>query len=304
MKKVLIAGIGGIGGFFGGKLADYYADTDTEIYFLSRGENLKEILRHGLKVHYENQHFVAHPRKISNDAADFGTVDLLICCTKSYHLEETLQQLRPCINIETVILPLQNGVDSFERTKALFPENEIWKGCVYIVSRLIKPGKVVDTGHLRRLFFGTSEAMSDKLIEAEKLFKSAGIDTQLSSNIEKTIWEKFSFISPLASATSYLDETIGQILENQQSTLLLRMLMEEFLSVAEAKGILLAADNIEKSLERMATLSFDTTSSMHSDLRSGNKIEVESLVAYILNEAVAHKLDCPAYRKVYEKLKS
>ena len=81
MKKILIAGIGGVGGFFGGKLADHYTGTDTEIYFLSRGENLTEILRHGLKVYYENQHFVAHPRKISSNAADFGIVDLLICCT-------------------------------------------------------------------------------------------------------------------------------------------------------------------------------------------------------------------------------
>ena len=303
MKKILIAGIGGTGGFFGGKLAFHFADSlDTEIHFLGRGENLNAIRRKGLLVKYEDQSFIAHPKTISDDPGDIGIVDLLICCTKTYDLEKTLIQLRPCIAPETVILPLQNGVDGFERTQKLYPHNEIWQGCVYIISRLVEPGAVVDTGNLRRLLFGSTKGSNEKLVKAEMLFKSAGIDTVLSSDIVKAIWEKFSFISPLASATSYCAQNIGQLLEDPESSLLLNSLFNEFKSVAAAKGISLPGDIIERSWERLRSLPYETTSSMHSDVRAQKQTEVESLTGYIHKEATRLDVKCPVYAMVYQNL--
>ena len=304
MKKILIAGIGGTGGFFGGKLAYYYFNSaDTEVYFLCRGENLNVIREKGLQVESEDGTFTVHPKLATDNSEEFGTVDLLICCTKTYDLEQTLQQLNSCIDSETVILPLQNGVDSFERVQKLYPQNEIWRGCVYIVSRLVKPGLVVDSGNIRKLFFGTLDGTSKKLPEAENLFKEAGIDTTLSQNILQTTWEKFIFISAMASLTSYQDKTIGQVFEDPESCKLLYLLLTEIRAVANAKGILFSENSIEKTIDKMKTLSYQTTSSMHSDFQNNKQTEVESLIGYVIKQGRQNNIATPTYEMIYRKLK-
>ena len=304
MKKILIAGIGGTGGFFGGKLASHYFNSaDTEVYFLCRGENLNVIREKGLQVESEDGTFTVHPKLATDNSEEFGTVDLLICCTKTYDLEQTLQQLNSCIDSETVILPLQNGVDSFERVQKLYPQNEIWRGCVYIVSRLVKPGLVVDSGNIRKLFFGTLDGTSKKLPEAENLFKEAGIDTTLSQNILQTTWEKFIFISAMASLTSYQDKTIGQVFEDPESCKLLYLLLTEIRAVANAKGILFSENSIEKTIDKMKTLSYQTTSSMHSDFQNNKQTEVESLIGYVIKQGRQNNIATPTYEMIYRKLK-
>src|SRR6478752_9545060 len=126
MIRITIAGIGGVGGFFGGKLASHYEGAkDVEIHFIARGENEKVIREHGLKVEGHEGTFIAHPTSVTSDPARVGKTDFLICCTKSYDLEESIRQLQPIIGNETVILPLLNGVDSYERIKVLLPDANV-----------------------------------------------------------------------------------------------------------------------------------------------------------------------------------
>lgn len=117
------------------------ANQDIEVYFVARGAHLKKIQEQGLKVITETGSFVAHPT-LATDNVSIGTVDYLIMCTKSYDLNETVKQMKPCIGSETVILPLLNGADISERIRALLPSTEVWQGCVYIVGRLNEPGVV------------------------------------------------------------------------------------------------------------------------------------------------------------------
>ena len=129
MIKIAIAGIGGVGGYFGGLLAKHYQDSEeVQVYFIARGENEEAIREHGLKVETPSATFIAKPDLVTSNAAQIGEVDLLICCTKSYDLEQSITQLKPCMGTQTVILPLLNGIDSNERIKAIYPENEVWEG--------------------------------------------------------------------------------------------------------------------------------------------------------------------------------
>ena len=114
--KILIAGIGGVGGYFGGLLAKhYFANTNVEIFFLARGEHLSEIRTRGLIVRKGDIEFIAKPKLATDNPVEIGIVDFIIICTKNFDLEQTIQQLFPCINTDTIILPLLNGVDSKER---------------------------------------------------------------------------------------------------------------------------------------------------------------------------------------------
>lgn len=147
--------------------------------------------------------------------------DLIVIATKSYDLEAIIHQLKPCINEQTILLPLLNGVDSTERIQQLLPSNTILKGCAYIVSRLKQPGIIENSGNIQSIYFGHDILKDEGLTHLEGLFKKAGIDTHLSLDINTTIWEKFIFLSPIATATSYSDQCIGEILGDSTKSVLI-----------------------------------------------------------------------------------
>jgi len=302
--KIAILGTGAVGGYFGGLLAGRYLNSDeAEIIFITRPATEKIIREKGLKMIMQNEEKIVFPQQVTSDPKSLGKIDLLICCIKSYDLEESLKPLSGSITQQTIILPLLNGVDAKERIEKLFPATEVWDGCVYIVSRLIEPGVIKDSGNIRSLYFGSTSGSSEKLNQFESIFKDAGIDTHLSSTILGTIWEKFLFISPLASLTSYLDLPLGAIIENEDHKKILIQLLSELRSVANAKGIHFPDTIIDSTIAKMERLPYETTSSMHSDFRKGGKTEYRSLTEYVV--ALGKKLNVatPVYEKIAESLK-
>jgi 2-dehydropantoate 2-reductase len=301
--RIAILGTGAVGGYFGGLLAGrYFNSKEAEIIFITRAATEKIIKEKGLKIITEKEEKTVYPDLVSSDPAAIGKIDLLICCIKSYDLEESLEPLAPCISKDTVILPLLNGVDAAPRIKKMFPDADVWKGCVYIVSRLIERGVVKELGSGHSFFFGSSHASKDKLEQYQGIFKDAGINAFLSEDIEHTIWEKFIFISSLASLTSYLDKPLGAILEHPEHLQTLKELMKELLKIASAKGIVFPDDIIETRLAKMKTLAYETTSSMHSDFQKGGKTEYRSLTKYVVDLGKELKVNVPVYEKVLSGL--
>ncbi|HYV93929.1 MAG TPA: 2-dehydropantoate 2-reductase [Chitinophagales bacterium] len=297
--KIAILGLGGVGGFVGGKLALHYANSDIEVAFIARGENEKAIKARGLLLITSQGEETIHPSIVTSQPELLGVMDLIVCCSKNFDLEASIKTLGPCISQDTVILPLLNGVDASERIRKLFPQAEIWDGCMYIVSRLVAPGIVRVTGNPHSLYFGSHKGSQQKLKHVETIFKSAGINANLSDDISKTVWEKFLFISPLATLTSYLDLPIGGIVSNHEYKELLLNLLIELKNVADAKGLLLPEEIIQKTMDRMISLPGETTSSMHSDFKKGGKTEVESLTGYVVHQGKDLNIPTPNYEKIF-----
>jgi len=302
--KIVIAGIGGVGGYFGGLLARrYYDDNNIEINFVARGQHLKEIQNKGLKVIKGENQFTAKPNISTDKPIEIGTADLIIICTKSYDLVNVLQQLRPCINDSTIILPLLNGVDNKEKIKYSYPTNIVLAGCVYIVSHLKQCGVVENTGNIQTLYFGLDNYISDKLLEVEKLFKEANIEVTLSQDISKIIWEKYIFLSPIATVTTYYDKSIGEIISNMETLETTKSLIEEVIRLTKAKNINISEDITEKTLNKFKSLPFETTSSMHNDFKSGKlNTELNTLAGYVISESKKHNIATPTYLKLYAVL--
>lgn len=303
--KIIIAGIGGVGGYFGGLLAKhFYKDPGIEICFLARGANLTQIKTKGLKIIHGKKQFIAHPSLATDNAGEIGTADFIILCTKAYDLEDTLTQLAPCIHPRTVILPLLNGVDSRERIIKMFPGNLTLEGCVYIVSRLKEPGLIENSGNVQTLYFGLDHLLNNQLTLLENLFLKAGIEVTRSEKISTIVWEKFIFISPTATATSYYDKTIGELVADKNTLQTVRELLEEIKQVATAKQIPFSTNISENVINRLTALPFGTTSSMHSDfLNHKSHTELESLTGYVVKEAKKYRLAAPAYSRMYEQLR-
>ncbi|MFH7018796.1 ketopantoate reductase family protein [Flavobacterium sp. FlaQc-47] len=305
MKRIGILGLGGVGGYFGGLLAKaYYKSYDVEIIFIARGETQKAIAESGLKIITDDEEAIVYPKLVSNNPDEIGELDYLICATKTYDIEESLLSLQQCITQKTVVLPLYNGVDAPERILELFPKNEVLQGCVYIISMIFSPGTIRKIGFYEKLFFGSKTASVSKLNELQIIFQNAKIESYIAENIEETVWEKFIFISALASATSYLNQNIGQILSNPESKAVYVELLTEIELVAKAKGLNLPEDIVNQTILKLEKSPKEATSSMHRDYLAGNKIESSSLTKFVVNEGVKYGVKTPLYEKISSVLLS
>ncbi|OWY26184.1 2-dehydropantoate 2-reductase [Sphingobacteriales bacterium UPWRP_1] len=303
--KIIIAGIGGVGGYFGGLLANHFYDNENvDINFFARGQHLKEIQVNGLKVTKGKSEFIAKPTLATDNPAEIGISDFIIITTKSFDLEAVIKQLRPCINQDTIILPLLNGVDSKERIKDIFPDNIVLDGCAYIVSRLKQVGVIENSGNIQTLYFGLDNLVNERLLLLENLLKEANIEAFLSINISTIIWEKFIFISPTATATSYFDKCIGELIADNEKLKMTTTLIEEVKQIAKAKQIYISDDIIEKTVNKLKALPFETTSSMHTDFKNNKpNNELKSLTEYVIKEGRKYNLATPTYMEMYVELK-
>ncbi|MBB1193517.1 2-dehydropantoate 2-reductase [Flavobacterium sp. SOK18b] len=302
-QRIGILGIGGVGGYFGGLLAKAYLDSDTiEIIFIARGKTQNAIAQNGLKISTDNTESTVFPNLVSNNPAEIGTLDVLICATKTYDIENSIASVSDCITPETIILPLYNGVDATQRIQTLFPENTILQACVYIVSMITTPGNIKKIGSYEKLFFGSTTVPISKLEELQSIFTNAKIESYLVENIEETVWEKFIFISALASATSYLNQNIGGILNNPSNKELYNALLMEVSAVALAKGINLPMDIVAQTITKLEKSPQDNTSSMHRDVLAGNTTEVKSLTEYVVTEGLKYGVLTPKYQQILNKL--
>ena len=301
--RIGILGLGGVGGYFGGLLAKAYKDSETvEIVFIARGKTLEIISESGLKLITDEAETIVFPAVVSNDPEQIGKLDYLICATKTYDIESSLETLRKSITKNTVFLPLYNGVDAPERIRILYPDNEVLLGCVYIVAMIESPAVIKKVGPIEKLFFGSDSAPLSKLKALQSIFEKAAIESSLLENIEAKVWEKFIFISSLASATSYLNQNIGEIIASNSSRALFVNLLQEITMLAAVKGLDLPGDITMKTINQLEKMPHSATSSMHRDVIAGSNFELASLTEFVVNEGIKYEVDMPNYTKVLETL--
>ena len=304
MTRILIVGLGGVGGYYGGMLARKYTGSEeVEIYFLARGAHLEKVKENGLTIIAENETFVVQPKLATDNATEIGIVDFAIITPKSYDLTTTIEQIKPCIGSETVILPLLNGVDISYRIRKMLTNTEVWDGCVYIVGRLKEPGVVQSSGGVHDLFFGHDGSESIKLQKLEKILLDAGIKANYSRNIRMIIWRKFIFISSSATLTSYFNVGFRDLLtENNRKETTLK-LINEVVQLAQAEGVIFENDIIETTIKHLERLPYGTTSSMHSDFTNGRRTELETLTGIVIELGKKMGIETPEYERIYTILK-
>lgn len=296
--KIMIVGVGGVGGYIGGKLKLF---GDDKITFVARGKQLEVIKKSGLKLLDEKDEFIVHPDKITNDPKDLGLFDLILLCTKSYDLQHALKLIEKNVSNDTVLLPLLNGVDHDKEVKEVFPNAKVLNGCIYILSNVKEPGVVKKYGGVFNLIYGTKEYPLGDFKHIKELFDKAGLRNKLTDDIELETWKKYLLISAYASMTSYYKQPLGFIANEKLDEL--EKVLYEIKSVANAKDIDIKDEVIKKILQRVVTLPYESKTSMQLDYEKGKKSEVEALCGYIVKEADKNGIKVPYMRKYYEELK-
>lgn len=290
MTKIGILGVGGVGGYLGGMLEEAYGRSpDIEIVFITRPGTAAIMREKGLHIITPKEDKIIFPGNIVDDPHSAGALDALLFCTKTYHLDETLPSLEECITEDTLILPLMNGVDGSEHIRQAYPHAKVLEGCIYIVARLLEPGVVKIGSESHSVFLGSDMIDTKRLEWLETLLRQAGVNAKIPEDIRKTVWEKFLFISCIASSTTYFDASIGQVLDTPARKKVLESLLKEFIAVAKAHGIALGPDSFEETLDKMKKLPYEATSSMHGDAKKGGKTEYRSLTEYV--SELGHKYD-------------
>ncbi len=286
--KIAIMGTGGVGGYYGGLLAQ----QGYEVTFIARGEHLKAIQENGLQVKSVHGDFHVKPAQATDDPAQIGPVDLAIFCTKTYSIEEAAEQIKPLVGSATTILPLQNGIDAADRIGATLGMEHLIGGATWISSAVGAPGVIKQVSQFRRVVLGELDGQVTPRVQAiHKAFDDTGITAELSENILKILWTKFVFISTASSLGSLTRLTIGEYRSIPETRTMMTSLMREVEAVARAQGVELDEDVVQKSLDFIDNAAPQIKPSMQLDVEAGRRSELEAMIGVIGRKG--RELDIP-----------
>jgi 2-dehydropantoate 2-reductase len=303
--RIAVLGIGGVGGFIGGKLAAAFSPSaDKEVIFIARGAHAQAIRERGLQLITDEGEMLVRPDQVVEDPAALGPVDLLLCCTKAYDLENSLKALAASVTADTLILPLLNGVDHSEQVKAIFPAAKVLEGCIYVVSKITAPGAVQQKGAFYALHFGGDTALAAEMNDLLALLQQANIHALIEADIRSRLWSKFAFISPLATYTSAHNISVGKILESEEHKAAIRDLMNELVALAGSLDIQLAAGTADNNFGVMEKLPYEATSSMQADFAAHKATELETLTGFVVRKAAGQGMPLAAYDRMYQLLRA
>jgi 2-dehydropantoate 2-reductase len=303
LMRIGIIGIGGVGGYFGGKLArEYENSSQHEIIFIARGEHLKAIQKNGLQLLTKEGNYIARPKIATDNPAEAGVFDLVFFCTKSYSLESSAQEFSACINQNTIVIPLLNGINSAERLRAVLPQATTLGGSVYIVSSIEKPGVVRQKDGSCVLNFGTENESASHYEYILDILLKAKIKAKLTDKISEVLWTKYLLMCPLGSLTSATGKTYGGIMDDTKLRRELKGMMEEVFAVARARKVILPDNLVDKTMKLVKSFKHDSKTSMQLDRENGRNTEVDALTFYICKAGRESRVPTPLHDEVFSKL--
>jgi 2-dehydropantoate 2-reductase len=298
--KIAMMGSGGVGGFFGGRLAH----AGYDVSFIARGAHLAAMREHGLTIENEPQGDIRVAKvRATDDPAQLGRVDLIIVSVKLWDTESAARQIKPLLGPGTGVLSLQNGVIKDDILRRELGDAAIMGGVGYVATYISRPGVIRQTGTMQRVVLGEYDgSKSPRATFLHGALVRAGVDAELSDDVRRAIWEKYSFLVGLSATTTSMRMPIGPIRKNPQTRAFLHELIRETVAVGRAYGVALPEDYAESRLAFADGLPADMTSSMHHDLERGNPLEVNWLSGGVVQLGAAKGIPTPANRAVCDIL--
>lgn len=269
--KIAVLGAGGVGGYFGARLAA----SGSDITFIARGKHLEAMRKNGLSVISPLGNVTIQNPKVVDSVDHVEEADLVVVAVKLWDTEAAAESLKTLTDRGAAVVSFQNGVHKDEALAAHLPTDSLLGGVSYIASVISEPGVITHSGTLQKLVFGEYDGRrSQRVEEFLAACVKAGITAEISDNIRRLIWEKYVFLVGLSGTTSTIRKPIGPIRDTPRTRVFLLEVMREVVAVAHARNIDLAPDFAEDRLAFCDTLPPTMTSSMHGDLERGNRMEL------------------------------
>lgn len=298
--RIAVMGSGGVGGFYGGRLAH----AGYDVSFIARGAHLAALREHGLEIENPPHGSIHVPRvTATDDPATIGIVDLVVIAVKLWDTENAARAIAPLVGTHTAVLSLQNGVIKDDILRRAFGVAAVMGGVVYVATHLSRPGVIHQTGSMQRAVIGEYDGQpSERATRLVDALRHAGLTADISGDIRRTLWEKYVFLVGLSGTTATMRSTIGPIRQHPQSRAFLLELMKETVAVGRAHGVNLPGNYAEERLAFADTVPADMTSSLHHDLERGNPLEVAWLSGGVVQLGEAVGVPTPANHAVWDIL--
>ncbi len=298
--RIAIFGTGGVGGYFGGRLAQ----AGEDVTFIARGQHLAAMQAHGLRVDSLKGNFTVQPAQATSDPAAVGPVDAVIVGVKAWQVDAAAEAMRPMVGPNSFIVPLQNGVEAPARFARVFGEARVLGGFCRIVSMVAGPGHITQTAGDPYVAFGELDnrpsQRADQLLAAFR--RAEGVTAEIPPDIQAAMWSKFLLISAWSGMGAVTRAPVGVWRSLPETRQVWLQAMQEVADVARARGIALPADIVERSIGYVDGLMPHATASMQRDLMAGYPSELDTLCGGVVRLGREAGVPTPAQSFIYHAL--
>jgi 2-dehydropantoate 2-reductase len=297
--KIAIMGAGGVGGYYGGLLAQ----AGHEVIFIARGAHLLALREKGLQVKSVLGDFAVSPVRATDDPSEVGAAELVIVATKTYHTDEAARAIRPMIAPGTLVISLQNGVDAAERIGAVIGKDHLLGGATWLSTAVEAPGVIGQYSQFRRIVLGELDGRITSRAEAlAEALRATPTTVELVTNITQVLWTKFVFISALSALGGLTRVALGAYRQVPEARAVLVEAMSEVAGVARARGVDMESDIVSKTLAFIDSADPEIKPSMQRDIEAGRVSELESMVGVVVRLGRELGVPTPVMRFAYAAL--
>jgi 2-dehydropantoate 2-reductase len=298
--RIAVVGTGGIGAPLGASLAN----AGEDVTFLARGAHLAAMRADGLRIEGDRGETIVRPVQATDDPAAVGPVDVVLFCVKLWDVETAGEMIRPLIGPETVVIPLQNGVDASERLVPILGASHVLGGVAMVTGSIVSPGVIRQTGKHHSITFGELDGQATPRTERIRdVCKTAGIDGVLSADITCARWVKFIGLVALSGLCALTRRPVGDLRDDPDLAPLIEEAMQEVVAVGRACDVRLAPDVLDPMRAFIRSVPSYAMPSMAVDLRAGNRLELPWLAGRVVQLGAEHGVPTPVNRIVYAALK-
>jgi 2-dehydropantoate 2-reductase len=298
--RIVVMGTGGVGGYFGARLAQ----AGSDVAFVARGAHLAAMRERGLTVKSALGDAHLPQPAVTDDPATLASADVVLFAVKLWDTESAAERVRPLLAGGGVVVPFQNGVESIERIEAVVGPGRAMGGAAYIAATIAEPGVIAHTGTMARLRFGpvlpAQQRVAEGLLAA---CTAAGIDAELVADIRQALWMKFVFLAALSGCTTLARQPVGVVRADPDLRAVFEAAMREAWSTGRAKGVALPDDFVAQQMRFLDGLPAEMRSSMQNDLAAGNRLEVPWLSGAVVRMARECGIDAPVSATILAALK-
>ncbi len=296
--RIAVFGTGGAGGYFGAHLAR----AGEDVFFIARGEHLRAIREQGLRIEKAGDEFIARA-PATGDPAEVGTVDAVIVGVKTWQLTEAAREMRPLIGAETIVVPLQNGVEAAAELASVLGAEHVLNGVCGTISRVTSPGRIRSVGETNFIKFGERDNRPGERAERlRQAFARAGVSAEVPPDIDAAVWSKFIFVASYGGVGAVTRAPAGVVRALPETRRMLERGMLEVLAVARARGVALADAAVEKTLALLDALDPTATTSLQRDIADGKPSELEAWSGAVVRLGRETGVATPLHEFVYHSL--
>lgn len=298
--RIAIMGSGGVGGYFGARLAA----AGCDVHFVARGAHLQAMRQHGLKVSSRLGEVIIKPVAVTDDPASIGPVDYVLFAVKLWAAEAAARACAPLVSAQTTVIPFLNGVETPALLAQVLGAQHVAGGVAYIASTIAEPGHIEHTGEFAKLRFGELDGgRSPRLERLRETCLQAGIDGDIAPDIQRALWEKYVFLSSLSGWTSVTRRSIGPIRDDPVIRPLIETAMRETWTLGRALGVDLPDDCVARQMATIDSLPAEMKSSMLHDLEHARRLEAPWLCGGVARMAAELDLGAPVNATLYAALR-